>query len=84
MASQTTNQREFVRVLVISVVVAIVVVAALFFLNQKGTVTQQKAQNSPAIQNSDDLNKVSSDLDNTDITQLDTELNQVNTDAATF
>ena len=86
-----TNQKGFAAVLIIIAVVAVIAVAAVFLLTQKGglstfvgTGPQQTAQNVPAINNPSDLNAASSNLDNTDTTQLDKEMNQLNTDISSF
>lgn len=74
------NQKGFAPLLVI--VVLAIVAAAVLYLNQNKIGTQQTAQNTPVIQNSDDLTSVSSDLDNTNTNELDTELNQISADAS--
>ena len=77
-----TNQKGFAAILIIIIVLVIVAVVAIFLPTQKGT--QQTTQNVPAIQSADDLNTVTSDLDNTDMNQFDEELNQLDADSSEF
>jgi len=55
-------------------------------LNSSGREVQPQVNQEelPAIQNSDDLNKVDSELVNVDLNQFDKELNQLDIDASTF
>lgn len=68
--------------LIITIGVVIVLIA-LFLSTQKGGLPQT-TQNVPAIQNTSGLNSVASELDNTDLNELDKELNQLDADASTF
>ena len=45
---------------------------------------QQAAKNVPSVKNVGDLNAVSADLDSTDITQIDKELNGLSADSSSF
>lgn len=55
-------------------------------LNSSGREVQPQVNQEelPAIQNTDDLNKVDSELVNVDLNQFDKELNQLDVDASTF
>ncbi len=80
------NQKGFAPILIIAII-AVVAVAGYFFLSQKGkyaTTTPSSNGSYSAIQNSSDLDTAANDLDNTDINQADTELNQLNSDASSF
>lgn len=83
MKKRTRNQKGFAPLLIVALV-AVIVIVVVFFVTQKGATTQQTAQNIPAIKNSSDLNTVSSDLDSTDINQLDKEMGQLETDTSGF
>jgi len=70
-----------------AIIVAVIVVAAVFLLTQKGGLpagTQQTSQNIPAIQDANGLNSVASELDNTDLNAVDKELNQLDSNASAF
>ena len=91
MKKQTRNQKGFSPIIAIVIVGVVIVIVALFLTTQKGglptferTGTQQTTQNVPVIKSSSDLNTVASDLDNTDMSQFDKELNQLDVDASTF
>lgn len=80
-----TNQKDSTLVLMIAII-AVVAIAGyfLFTKNGKSTITTSTNQSYSAIQSDNDLNKASSDLDNTDTTQVNSELNQLSSDASTF
>jgi predicted PurR-regulated permease PerM len=81
------KQKGLSLILLITAVIAVIVVAGIIFLKKQSNteLNQQIPQGSQSsIQNSNDLNAASTDLDNTDIDSLDNELNQVNSDASTF
>mgnify|MGYP001574176327 CR=1 FL=1 len=90
MKRQTENQKGFSPIPVIIVVVGVIIVlVAVFLFTQKAGLPalveiKQPTQAVPAIQSASDLNNVSSDLDDADMGQFDKELNQLDTDAATF
>ncbi|MBI3385570.1 hypothetical protein HY031_00630 [Candidatus Gottesmanbacteria bacterium] len=79
------NQKGFTPILIIAII-AIVAVAGYFFLTKKGTYIATPSGNgsSTAIQNSSGLNNAENDLDNADINQVDTELNQLSSDTSSF
>ena len=92
------NQKGFAPILILAVI-AIITVAGYFFFVQRGNIAttpsntantqyqqqyQQANQNVPAIQSSGDLNTAANDLDNTDIGQVNTELNQLGSDVSAF
>lgn len=72
--------------LIIAVVVVIVVAGMIFFkkLNDTGPNQQIPQSRQSSMQNSNDLNAASADLDKTDLNSLDNELNLVDSDASTF
>lgn len=83
------NQKGFAPILTLVVIAIVAVASYLFFAGTTANApyqqqNQQANQNVPAIQNSGDLNTAANDLDNTDTGQIDTELNQLNSDASTF
>lgn len=81
------NQKGLSSTLLIITVVAVIAVAGIIFLNKKSStgLNQQIPQGSQSsIQNSNDLNAASINLDNTNIDSLDNELNQVESDTSTF
>ncbi len=81
------KQKGFSLILAIAAVAIVVVVAVVFFSTQKRglpTGTQQTTQSVPAIQDISGLNAVASELDSTNVDEIDTELNQLDTDASTF
>ena len=86
------RQKGFSTTLII-VIIAALVVLGLFLMSGKGTnlynkgtqpTTQTQQSTTPAIQNNSALNAAASYLDNTDIDNIDTELNQTDAEAATF
>ncbi|MCX6725942.1 MAG: hypothetical protein NT052_01315 [Candidatus Shapirobacteria bacterium] len=92
------NQKGFTLILIIAIIF-FAAVAGYFFFVQRGNITttpsntantqyqqqyQQANQNVPAIQTNSDLNTAANDLDNTDTSQIDTQLNQLSSDASTF
>ena len=91
MKRQTRNQKGFSPIFAIVIVGVVIVIIALFLTTQTGSLpifekagNQQVGQNVPSIQSSNDLNKVASDLDNTDMSQFDKELNQLDSDISSF
>lgn len=91
MKKQVTKQKGFSPAAVIAAVGAAVVIVVLFLLTQKGglftpegTETQQTTQNAPAIQNVDDLDTTTSELDSTNLDEVDKELDQISADASEF
>ena len=79
------NQKGFAPILIIAIS-AVVAIAGYFVLSQKGKYTASPSSNGsyPAIQGSSDLNTAANDLDNTDTNQVDTELDQLGSDASSF
>ena len=92
------NQKGFAPILILAIV-AVVAVAGYFLFVKGGNLAtnpsstantqyqqqyQQANQNVPAVQNSSDLNTAANDLDNTDTGQVDTQLNQLSSDASAF
>lgn len=73
-------------------VLIIVAIAAVYLLNKGSTVSNPSYQTVPSskttqteeIQNDSDLMSSSTDLDNTDVNTVDSDLNQNQTDASTF
>lgn len=91
MKRQVRKQKGFSPIIAIIAVGVVVVIIALFLSTQKGNLptperagTQKTTQGVPAIQNTNGLNAAASALDNTDLNQLDKELNQLDSDASTF
>lgn len=82
------KQENFnMRVLIAALAATIVIIIFSQTLGRKTTQTvvpQNGAQKSSQIQSPNDLNTVSTDLDNTNLDELDTQLNQINTDASSF
>lgn len=83
------NQKGFAPILTLVVIAVVAIAGYLFFAGTTANTpsqqqNQQANQNVPAIQNSSDLNTAANDLDNIDTGQIDTELNQLNSDASTF
>lgn len=70
--------------LVVVVIAIVALVGYSLFIKNGNLLTRQVNQNFPAIQNGSDLDKTANDLDNTSTGQIDTELNQLNSDASTF
>lgn len=81
------NQKGFAPILLIAII-AVVAVTGYFLFVKKGniditpsnTATTQNQQ----IQNDNDLNAAANDLDNTDTGQIDTQLNQLSSEASAF
>lgn len=81
------NQKGLSLIPTVIIVAIVVVVVAVFLSTQKGGLpigTPQTSQNIPAIQDASGLNRVASELDNTDLNAVDKELDQLNTDTSTF
>ena len=81
------NQKGFAPILLIAIIAVVAVTGYLLFVNKgniaitpSNTVTTQNQQ----IQNDNDLNAAANDLDNTDTGQIDTQLNQLNSEASAF
>lgn len=79
------NQKGFAPILILAVI-TIVAVAGYFLFTKNGkyTTTTTTNQSYSAIQSDSDLSKASNDLDGSDTTQVDTELNQLSADASAF
>ncbi len=84
MTNQTKNQKGFSPLLIIVLVLAAIAAVTLFLSSQRRLETQQLSQNTPSINNTSDLNTTSTDLDNTDMGQFDSDLNQLKVDASAF
>ncbi len=65
------------------ILIIVVVVAAFWWLN-KSTLKAPAETVENLIQNKTDLDTASKDLDNTDLTQMDSGLNQLGTDSSSF
>lgn len=81
------NQKGSSSTLLIIAVIAVIAVAGIIFLKKQSStgLNQQIPQGSQSsIQNSNDLDAASTNLDTTNIDSLDNELNQVDSDAFTF
>ncbi len=79
------NQKGFVPILILAVIAIVAVVGYfLFTKSSKYATTPITNQNYSAIQSDNDLNKATSDLDGADTAQVDTELNQLNSDTSAF
>lgn len=94
------NQKGFIQILLIGAVVVALAVAGYWFYSQKfgsrtgmgslGSNYLLQTQNQPAsdqvapVQNAGDLNKVSASLDAQDTTQIDSQLNQLNSASSGF
>lgn len=81
------NQKGLSLILAVIAVAIVVIVAMVFFLTQKGSLStgiQPTSQNVPAIQDTDGLNNTASELDNTNLDEMDAELNRLDSDTSTF
>ncbi len=80
------SQKGFIQVLLIlGIVAALAVAGFVLYTQKKNILTAVPAQTTVApIQNANDLNSAAASLDSTDTTQLDTQLNQLNSSASTF
>lgn len=79
------NQKGLSSTLLIIAVVAVIAVVGIIFLKKQSNIGLNKPipqTGQSSIQNSSDLNSASADLDNTNIDGLDSELNQVSSDAS--
>lgn len=88
------NKKGFSQVIIIAIV-AILITIGVFMAVRKSTslntdnkggqqVTQTQQPKVAAIQNSSDLDATAAELDNTNVDEVDTELNQMDADASTF
>lgn len=81
------NQKGFAPILIVAII-AIVAIAGYFLFVQRGNIATTPSNTASTqyqkIQNDSDLNTAASDLDNTDTSQIDTQLNQLSSDASTF
>lgn len=72
------------------VIITIVLVVVIVFLKQRGgmpgysTESQQNPQSTSDVQNSNDLDSATADLDNTNPDEMDNDLNQLGSDASAF
>lgn len=71
------------------IIVLVLIIAGYILVNPKSKYISQPSfsqtsQTTPIIQNSSDLTKASNDLNSTNTSELDTQLNMVNLDASTF
>lgn len=83
MKKQISRQIGFSPIITIITLGVVVVIMALFLSTQR-TGTQPTIQSVPAIQDANGLDAVASELDNTDLNELDRELNQLDADTSTF
>lgn len=82
------NQKGFAPILIIAII-AVVAVVGYFLFVQRGNIATAPSSNTAStqyqkIQNDNDLNTASSDLDNIDTSQIDTQLNQLSSDTSSF
>lgn len=91
MKKQTKNQKGFSPIPTVIIIGVVVVVIALFLSTQKGGLPapkssgiKQTTQNALPIQNASGLNTTASELDNTDLSAVDRELNQLDEDTSSF
>ena len=85
------NQKSQNSNMILVAVVVIIIIAGVLLVVKKANNTSlknpgnaQSLQNDQPIQNSNDLNSASSDLDNTNIDGLDHEINQISSDTSGF
>jgi len=75
-------------ILVIVIVLVLVLAAFLYIMKygQKlpGQITQNNVTPAPAIQNTSDLDSATKQLDNTNLNQMDTGINQAGADSSSF
>lgn len=69
--------------LILILLIVLLVVLGLWWLMRQGYIPKQTAL-VPGIQNTSDLDTAAKDLDNTDMNQIDTGLNQLNSDTSAF
>lgn len=85
MKKQTQNQKGFSPLGAIVLIGIVVVVLVLVLSAQnRSTRTTTGTQSVPAIQNTNDLSAVNSELDKNDPGAFDKEFNQLDADASTF
>ena len=68
---------------IIIVLVVVAVLGLVVYMNNYTPAPSQEAQ-VPTIQNANDLKAASSDLDNTNLNQIDNTQNQINSDSSNF
>lgn len=84
MTKLTKSQKGSSSLLIIVLSVVIIAVLGLFLSSQGKIGSDQLSQNTPSINNTNDLNTTSTDLDSTDMGQFDSDLNQLSIDASSF
>lgn len=78
------NNKGFSSILIIILIAAVVVIAGIYLVAKKGTAPSTVVTSGAPLQTSKDLDKVSTELDNADVTSLDTQINQLDADASSF
>jgi len=81
------KQKGISSTMIIAAAVFIIVVLVFLFLPKRSappTETQQPSRATSEIQNGNDLNTAMSELDNTNVDEIDTQLNQIRSDASSF
>ena len=70
--------------LIILIVVVIILIGGFILVQNNSQTYRQVNPSTQTIENSSDLNSVNSDLDQADISQMDTGLSQLNSDSSSF
>ncbi|MBI4990594.1 hypothetical protein HZB96_00700 [Candidatus Gottesmanbacteria bacterium] len=78
------NNKGFSSILIIILIVVVIVIAGIYLAAKKGAAPSTVVTSSAPMQTTKDLNNASADLDNADVTGLDTQLNQLDSDASSF
>ncbi len=78
------NQQNGFGKVAIIIVVVLILVMVVFLLRQKDGMPGYNTGNQQVSQNTNDLDTLSADLDNTNPDQLDAELGQLDSDSSTF
>lgn len=82
MTKQTYSQKGSSLLIILSIVA--IVIAGALILSSRGKLATKPLSEGPVISNSADLTSASNSLDQTDMTQFNTDLNQLNADASAF
>lgn len=78
------NQKKTGLMFPLAVFGVAVILVVFSLLTSKSSLNSGGTEKLPAIQNTDDLNDVDSELVNIDLNEFDKELNQLDIDASTF
>lgn len=79
-----TDNKGFSPILIIILIAAVAVIAGIYLVAKKGTTPSTVVTSGAPMQTSKDIDNVSTELDNADVTSLDTQLNQLDADASSF